>query len=57
VLGLIRTNFHHNRRNCSRSQHTTLSYHSCLYTPRSSTELELELEVLGLELEAPGLEV
>jgi len=35
---LIRTNFHHSRSTRSRSQRTTLSWHSCLCRSRSSTE-------------------
>jgi len=51
------TNYRRIARMPSRRSRTIHLKRSCLCTPRSSTELGLELEALGLELEASGLEV
>jgi len=53
-----RTSYHRIARNSSRRSRTIPLQRSCLCIHRSSTELGLELEALGLELEAwSGLEV
>jgi len=47
-----RTSYHRIARNSPRRSRTIHLQHSCLCTHRNSTELGLELEALGLELEA-----